>query len=164
MRIRYEIIMWFQHLLIFIPGKIGCFFRKYLLPYKSGYRSFVWDKVHIDSPSKLSIGNNVSINRGCIINAAGKVSILDDVLIGPEVIIYSQNHIYKSLQKKINEQGYVESSVVISENVWIGARSIVLPGVKIGSNSVIGAGSVITKDIPSNCVFAGNPARFIKHR
>lgn len=164
MRIRYEIIMWSQHLLKFIPGKIGCFFRKHLLPFKSGSSSFVWDSVHIDSPSKLIIGNNVSINRGCILNAAGEISILDDVLIGPEVIIYSQNHIYKSLEIKINEQGYIKSSVLIKENVWIGARSIILPGVKIGCNSIIGAGSIVTKDVPPNCIFAGNPARLIKHR
>ena len=164
MRIRYELIMWLQHFLKFIPGKTGCFYRKFFLPYKSGSSSFIWDGVHIDSPSKLTIGNNVSINRGCIINAGGDVSVLDDVLIGPEVIIYSQNHIYKNLEKKISEQGYLTSSVLICDNVWIGARSIILPGVKIGSNSIIGAGSVVTKDVPSNCVYAGNPAKLIKQR
>ena len=156
--------MWLQQFLKFIPGKIGCFYRKFFLPYKSGSSSFIWDGVHIDSPSKLTIGNNVSINRGCIINAGGDVSVSDDVLIGPEVIIYSQNHIYKNLEKKISEQGYLMSSVLISDNVWIGARSIILPGVKIGSNSIIGAGSVVTKDVPSNCVYAGNPAKLIKQR
>jgi acetyltransferase-like isoleucine patch superfamily enzyme len=92
------------------------------------------------------------------------VSVSDDVLIGPEVIIYSQNHIYKNLEKKISAQGYLTSSVSICDNVWIGARSIILPGVKIGSNSIIGAGSVVTKDVPSNCVYAGNPAKLIKQR
>ena len=164
MRIRYELIMWLQHFLKFVPGKTGCFYRKFFLPYKSGSSSFIWDGVHIDSPSKLTIGNNVSINRGCIINAGGDVSVSDDVLIGPEVIIYSQNHIYKNLEKKISEQGYLTSSVLISDNVWIGARSIILPGVKIGSNSIIGAGSVVTKDVPSNCIYAGNPAKLIKQR
>jgi maltose O-acetyltransferase len=156
--------MWLQHFLKFVPGKTGCFYRKFFLPYKSGSSSFIWDGVHIDSQSKLTIGNNVSINRGCIINGGGDVSVSDDVLIGPEVIIYSQNHIYKNLEKKISEQGYLTSSVLISDNVWIGARSIILPGVKIGSNSIIGAGSVVTKDVPSNCIYAGNPAKLIKQR
>ena len=162
MRIRYELIMWLQHFLKFIPGKTGCFYRKFFLPYKSGSSSFIWDGVHIDSPSKLTIGNNVSIGANVYIGPG--CDIADDVLIGPEVIIYSQNHIYKNLEKKISNKDYLTSSVLISDNVWIGARSIILPGVKIGSNSIIGAGSVVTKDVPSNCVYAGNPAKLIKQR
>ena len=156
--------MWYQHFLKFMPGRIGCFIRNLLLPYKNGYKVLIWDGTHIDSPSKLNIGNHVSINRGCIINAAGNVTISDNVLIGPEVIIYSQNHNFNQKEKNINLQGYSKAPVMIQRNVWIGARSIILPGVTIQSDSIIGAGSVVTNDIPSNSIFAGNPAKLIKKR
>lgn len=156
--------MWYQHFLKFMPGRIGCFIRNLLLPYKNGNKVLIWDGTHIDSPSKLNIGNHVSINRGCIINAAGNVTISDNVLIGPEVIIYSQNHNFNQKEKNINLQGYSKAPVMIQKNVWIGARSIILPGVTIQSDSIIGAGSVVTNDIPSNSIFAGNPAKLIKKR
>ena len=155
--------MWLQHFCKCIPGKIGCHTRKFFLPYVSGSNSFIWDGTHIDRPGRLKIGDNVSINRGCIINAAGGVTILNDVLIGPDVVIYSQNHNYYDINQKINKQGYNLSPVLIKENVWIGARAIILPGVKIGSNSIIGAGSVVTKNVESNVVVAGNPAKKIKN-
>ena len=164
MRIRYEIIMWHQHCLSFFPGKIGCFLRNLLLPYKNGNNVLIWDGIHIDSPSKLKLGNNISINRGCTINAAGNITISDNVLIGPGVVIYSQNHRYTNLDISINQQGYLTAPVIIKENVWIGARAIILPGVTIEANSIIGAGSVVTKNIPLNSICAGNPAKLISKR
>ena len=164
MRIRYEFIMWYQQLLKFIPGKLGCFARNLLLPYKNGDNVLIWDGVHIDSPSKLIIGNNVSINRGCVINAAGTITIASNVLIGPGVVIYSQNHMHNECDVNIDEQGYITAPVVINKNVWIGARAIVLPGVTVGDNSIIGAGSIITQNIPDNSIYAGNPAKLIRKR
>ena len=67
-------------------------------------------------------------------------------------------------EKNINLQGYSKAPVMIQKNVWIGARSIILPGVTIQSDSIIGAGSVVTNDVPSNSIFAGNPAKLIKKR
>ena len=164
MRIRYEFIMWYQQLIKFIPGKLGCYARNLLFPYKNGDNVLIWDGVHIDSPSKLIIGNNVSINRGCVINAAGKITIASNVLIGPGVVIYSQNHIHNERDVNINEQGYITAPVIINENVWIGSRAIILPGVTIGANSIIGAGSVITQNIADNSIYAGNPAKLIRKR
>ena len=164
MRIRYEFIMWYQQLIKFIPGKLGCFLRNFLLPYQNSDNVLIWDGVHIDSPSKLIIGNNVSINRGCVINAAGKITIASNVLIGPGVVIYSQNHIYYERDVNINKQGYITASVIINQNVWIGSRAIILPGVTIGANSIIGAGSVITQNVPDNSIYAGNPAKLIRKR
>ena len=85
-------------------------------------------------------------------------------MIGPGVVIYSQNHNYIQKEKNINTQGYNTAPVKIENNVWIGACSIILPGVTINSNSIIGAGSIVTKDVPSNSIFAGNPAELIKKR
>ncbi len=164
MRVKYELILWFSSCLKLIPGRIGCFIRNLFLPYNNGENVTIWENVQIDSPSKLTIGNNVSINRGCIIHAGGGIEIGDDILIGPNVVIYSQNHVHSDINKKIYEQGYETKKVTIFNNVWIGANSIILPGVKIESGSVIAAGSVVTKNIESNSVVAGKPATFIKKR
>ena len=164
MKIKHELIMWYQQLLKFIPGKLGCFFRNFLLPYKNGTNVLLWDGTHIDNPSKLIIGDNVFINRGCVINASGKITIANNVLIGSGVIICSQNYNHIEIDTNINKQGYITAPVIINENVWIGERAVILPGVTVGSNSVIGAGSIITQNIPANCIYAGNPAKLIRKR
>lgn len=142
--------MWFNGFLKLIPGNIGCSVRKFLLPIKAGKNVKIWDNVHIDSPTKLTIGNNVSINRGTIINAGGGVSIGNDVLIGPNVVIYSQNHRFRDNKTKIVNQGYDLKEVVIGNNVWIAANVIILPGVSIEDNCVIAAGTIVSKAIPDN--------------
>ncbi len=144
--------MWFNGFLKLIPGNIGCSVRKFMLPVKAGKNVRIWDNVHIDSPSKLIIGNNVSINRGTIINAGGGISIGNDVLIGPNVVIYSQNHRFRDNKLKIVNQGYDLKEVVIGNNVWIAANVIILPGVSIGDNCVIAAGAIITKSVMSTTI------------
>lgn len=153
---RYELILWFNHLLKHIPGKIGCKIRGFFLPFKKGKNVKIWDNVQIDSPSKLTLGNDVSINRGCILNAGGYINIGNDVLIGPNVIIYSQNHNFNNSKVPIWQQGYKCKKVVIGNNVWIAANVIILPGIKIGNNVVIGAGAIVTKDVNSNIILYGN--------
>lgn len=157
-KIRYEAIMWINHFLKFIPGYIGCYVRRTLLPIKSSPNVLIWDNVQIDSPSKLIIGRNSSINRGCIINCAGWVEIGQDVLIGPNTIIYSQNHNFADNKKLINEQGYEIKKVTIRNNVWIGANVIILPGVTIEDNVVVAAGSIVTKNLEKNYLYIGSPA------
>ena len=164
MRIRYEIILWYSSFLKVIPGRIGCYVRNIFLPYVKGKNVTIWDYVQIDSPSKLRLGNNVSVNRGCILHAGGGIEIGNDVLIGPGVAIYSQNHNYKNLDNKIVEQGYETKRVCIGNNVWIAAKAIILPGVVIEDGSVIAAGSIVTKDVKSNTIVGGNPAVFINNR
>ena len=164
MRIKYEIILWYSSLLKVIPGKLGCLIRNIFLPYVNGKNVTIWDFVHIDSPSKLIIGNNVSVNRGCILHAGGEIDIGDDVLIAPGVIIYSQNHSYNDLNSNIVNQGYTLKKVNIGNNVWIAANAIILPGVTIGQGAVVAAGSVVTKDVKPNTIVGGNPATFIKNR
>tara|TARA_B110000003_G_scaffold140157_1_gene141786 strand:+ start:207 stop:677 length:471 start_codon:yes stop_codon:yes gene_type:complete len=156
--------MWSQHLLKLVPGRIGCVLRNFFLPYKNGSNVTIWDGTHIDSPSNLIIGSNVSINRRSVIHAGGGVRIADNVLIGPGVVVYSQNHNFHQKDININVQGYNTEVVIINENVWVGAKSIILPGVTIGPNSIIGAGSVVKKDVEANTIVAGNPAKFIRYR
>lgn len=89
----------------------------------------------------------------------------DNVMMAPDCIIYVRNHESSRLDIPMCEQGSTEERpVVIGNDVWIGGRVIILPGVKIGDGAIIGAGSVVTKDVSEYDVVAGNPARVIKNR
>lgn len=162
---KYEIQLWIYFFLKWIPGRLGSFLRVKLLPIGGvGSSAYIFEGVQIDKPSKLIMGNRVSLNRGTTINAGGGVFLGDDVLIGPNVIIYSQNHAYGARDLRINSQGYSFGSVNIGDDVWIGAGVIVLPGVTIGKGTVVGAGSVVTKPLPEYTLCVGNPARPVRPR
>ena len=108
----------------------------------------------------LFIGYGTYINFNLTLVDDGKITIGNNVLIGPNVSINTVNHpISVSLRKK----NYLYTrEVKISDYVWIGSNVIILPGVTIGENSVIGAGSVVTHDIPSNVVAVGNPCHVLR--
>ena len=111
----------------------------------------------------LVLGDNSGIGRGSVI--AGGVSIGKDVMMGPECYIYTRNHSFSSLDKPMRLQGYEKGRpVVIEDDVWIGARVTILPGVRVGKGAVIGAASVVTKDVPQYAVVGGNPAKILKFR
>lgn len=112
----------------------------------------------------LRVGVNSGWGVGCFINAGGGVSIGNDVLIGPRVIIHSLNHVYSDKNRLIRLQGHVTRPVVIEDDVWIGGGSVVVPGVRIGRGAVVGAGSVVCGDVPAFGVVVGNPARVVKMR
>lgn len=113
--------------------------------------------------SKIEIGDNSQIGINCIMD--NDIIIGDDVTMGPDVIIYTSSHEYKDLNIPINKQGEKEHrQVIIGNNVWIGARCIILPGVVIGDNSIIGANTVVTKNVPENSVFCGAEGRVVKIR
>ena len=89
----------------------------------------------------------------------------NDVMMAPEVIILSGSHKFDRTDIPMREQGAPpKKTVQIGDDVWIGTRSIILPGVTIGSHSIIGAGSVVTKDVPEWAIVAGNPANLIRYR
>lgn len=88
-------------------------------------------------------------------------------MMGPDVLIISrhQNHRFDDLSRPMRLQGYAESApVVIEDDVWLGARVIVLPGIRIGRGAVVGAGAIVTKDVPPYAVCVGNPARIVRYR
>lgn len=112
---------------------------------------------------RLQIGDNSGVGINALLD--GEVIIGNNVMMGPDVIIYTQNHEFSSLDIPMCKQGFQnEKKVVIGNDVWIGARVIILPGVTINDGCVIGAGSVVAKSIPKNSIVVGNPARVIKRR
>lgn len=108
----------------------------------------------------IYIGDRVYLNVMCTILDCNEVRIGDHVMIGPAVQIYTAAH---DLVAESRNQGWeVAKPIVIEENVWIGGGAILLPGVTIGRNAVVGAGAVVTRSVPANTVVAGNPARVIR--
>lgn len=108
----------------------------------------------------VHFGRDVFVNYGCVILDVNTVEIGNNVLIGPNVHIYTATH---PLRADLRRQGLeLGRPVVIEDDVWIGGGTIINPGVRIGARSVIGSGSVVTRDIPPDVVAAGNPCRLIR--
>lgn len=114
--------------------------------------------------ANVIIKDRVMINTGCYISGEGGLEIEDFVLIGPNNCILSAGHNYSDPQKKIQEQGLSYGKILIKKDAWIGASCVILEGVTIGEGAVVGAGSVVTNDIPAWAVAVGNPAKTIKYR
>lgn len=106
----------------------------------------------------IQVGDNLSISHNVTIaaNDGGEITIGNNVAIGMNTVLRAANHDYIKLV------GHIPGKIVIGDNVWIGANCVIVPGVSIGSGSVIGAGSIVTKDIPDNVVAVGNPCKPIK--
>ena len=116
-------------------------------------------KIH----KNTSIGDNSGVGFGCEVNNG--VTIGNNVMMGPDVLIYTQNHNTSNPDIPMREQGMGErKSVVIEDDVWIGARVCILPGVTVGKGSILGACTVVAKDVPPYSVFVGNPGRVVKNR
>ena len=111
----------------------------------------------------VSIGDNSGIGIRCEIN--GTVTIGNNVMMGPDVVIYTSGHRFDRMDIPMMEQGSTEEEpVVIGNDVWIGRRVMIMPGVKIGNGAVIAAGAVVTKDVPDYAIVGGVPAKIIKYR
>jgi maltose O-acetyltransferase len=108
----------------------------------------------------IAIGNRTFVNYDCILLDCNRITIGDEVQIAPGVHIYTATH---PIDAKTRRSGLEYAlPVVIRDGVWLGGGAIVCPGVTIGENTVVGAGSVVTRDLPANVVAAGNPCRVIR--
>ena len=116
---------------------------------------------HCDHGNGISIGECSFLNYNCTILDGGRVSIGSNVKIGPNCQLYTPQHPFDYMQRRgTRETAY---PIEIGDDAWLGGGVIVCPGVKIGKRCIIGAGSVVTKDIPDDCMAAGNPAQVKKH-
>jgi maltose O-acetyltransferase len=112
---------------------------------------------------EIELGDDSSLGIDCMIPYDLKVG--KDVMMGPYVIIIGENHNYSDVEVPMRLQGYTTFPPVrIEDDVWIGARAIILPGLTIGRGAIIAAGAVVTKNVPPYAICAGNPARIIKFR
>lgn len=105
------------------------------------------------------LGKNVFINHGCTFLDLGGIVIEDDVLIGPQVCVITENHHIDPAQRKSLDL----KSVTIKRNAWIGANATILPRVTVGKNSIVAAGAVVAKDVPANTVVGGVPAKELRN-
>ncbi len=108
----------------------------------------------------IEIGENFFCNFGCVILDAGKVKFGDNVFLAPNVNIYTVEHPIDPQERALYKE--FAKPITIGNNVWIGGNTTILPGVNIGDNTVIGAGSVVTKNIPQNVIAFGNPCKVFR--
>lgn len=109
----------------------------------------------------IELGDEVGFNYGCYVNGYGGLTIGDRTIFGPYTMIHTANHGMDPDRPRI-EQGWVKEPVSIGKDCWIGMGAVILPGVTIGDGVIVGAGSVVVKDLPPRTVAVGNPCKVIK--
>jgi acetyltransferase-like isoleucine patch superfamily enzyme len=112
----------------------------------------------------ITIGDRTGIGARAFLAGQGGITIGNDVITGPNIQVFSENHNFSDLTQTIKEQGVTKQPTVIGNNCWLGGGITILAGVTIGDGCVIAAGSVVTKSIPANSIVAGVPAKVIKSR
>jgi galactoside O-acetyltransferase len=189
-KINSEILDWIETFLSLLPGNFGVLIRKlwYSIRFDgNNTKVFISLGCKFETPGSMTfyrnisigrnsffssnggtiiIGNNAAFNSNVHINSSvgGKILIGDNVLVGPNVVMRTANHRFDNPALPINMQGHSFEDIIIENNVWIAANVVVLGGVKIGTGSIIAAGSVVTKDIPANVIAGGIPAMILKKR
>jgi maltose O-acetyltransferase len=119
-------------------------------------------KRNADVSMFIKIGNYSELGTNCIIQS--NTYIGDNVIMGPDVKIYTRNHKFDSLEIPIQDQGHTNEFVKIGNDVWLGANVVITPGVEIGNHVIIAAGAVVAKNIPDYAIAGGIPAKVIKYR
>lgn len=150
-----------------VPGAWGVVLRALvyrIICRRVGRRFVVMEGAKILYPSRLEVGSDVMINENCYLHCVGGVKIGDWVRIAPGAKIFTWNHRFEDAAVPIKRQGGDVRAVEIGEDVWIGTDAVVVPGVRIGRGAVVGAGAVVTRDVPDLAVVAGVPARVIGRR
>lgn len=161
----YRLYRWIgRHLPSSITSPLSRQIRAWLT---KGFAAYCGKNVNIEHgavvDSGLHIGSNSGVGINCIF--AGEVYIGDNVMMGPECVFLPHSHKYDRLDIPMCEQGFDDPRPIhIGDDVWIGTRVIFMPGVSIGSHCIIGAGAVVTKDVPDYAVVGGCPAKVIRMR
>ena len=132
---------------------------KKLLP-NAGTGLWLQPPFYCDYGANITLGENVFFNFNCVLLDVAEITVGSRTVFGPNVQIYTAAHPVNYLERSSGlEYG---KSIAIGEDVWIGGSAVICPGVKIGNRSIVGAGSVVTKDIPDDVIAVGNPCRVIK--
>ena len=163
-RIRYELLKWrFEQY-----GKRGSIGKnvKILGPIKiyAGDRIALRDDVILGGHGSLTIGYNTGINAQSIVAAMNRVEIGANVMLAPRVYILDVDHKFERRDIPISEQGYNISPTIVEDDVRIGAGAVVTRGVRIGRGAIVGANSVVTRDVEPYAIVGGAPAKLIKYR
>lgn len=184
-----EILEWIRLPIIYMPGVFGqllrqLWYKKLIsnngkLSISTGCEFTPINSISIIAPVSIGknshffadgglikIDKNTAFNMNVHINASvgGEINIGKECLIGPNVIMRTAGHNFDNLKVLIRKQGHTVSNIIIDDNVWVGANSVILGGVHIGHGAIIGAGAVVTKDVPCNVIVGGVPAKIIKKR
>ena len=126
-----------------------------------GDQIYIEPTFRCDYGSNIYVGDNFYANFDCVILDVAEVRIGANCFMAPGVHIYTAGHpLDPDIRNSMLEYGY---PITIGDNVWIGGRAVINPGVTIGNNVVVASGAIVTKDVPDNVVVGGNPARIIKH-
>lgn len=120
---------------------------------------FLIPPFYTDFGQNIHIGKNVFVNHACTFMDRGGITLEDNVLVGPKVNLITTNHPTEPGQRRST----ISKPIVLKQGAWVGANVTVMPGVTIGENAIVGAGAVVTKDVPANSIVAGVPARVVKH-
>lgn len=150
-----------------VPGwRLAYSVRRLLLRYivaHCGEGVVVKSRAYFGTGQHIRVGDRSQLGRN--LRAECDLELGADVVMGPDVVLMSSAHAFEAIQIPINQQGALPTRpIIIGNDVWIGTRVIVLPGVRIGDKAVIGAGSVVTKSVPAGAIVAGNPAHVIRYR
>ena len=131
-----------------------------------GINNYICPGVQFSSPENVTLGNHVWIGHNVKIDGRGTVNISAGCIIARDTEIISSNHYFQGddLMEIPYDKRFLSKPISIEENVWIGIRTVILPGVTIGEGAVIGACSVVTKDVPPLAIVGGNPAKVIRYR
>lgn len=142
--------------------KLRYFFTRKIIKH-CGKDVIVKNRAYFGNGLRLSVGDRSQIGQNCTLG--GAIILGSDVLMGPDVVMMATSHAYDRIDIPINRQGATEEkAITIGDDVWIGTRVIILPGVEVGSHSIIAAGSVVTKSCDSYSIIGGVPATLIRKR
>ena len=138
-------------------GKIREVFSR-LIGKKVDDTFFLIPPFYTDFGENIILGRNVFVNHACTFMDRGGITLEDEVLIGPKVNLITTNHPLPPSERRAT----ISHPILIRKKAWIGAAATIMPGVTIGENSIVGAGAVVTRDVPANTVVGGVPAKFLK--
>ena len=130
---------------------------------KFGKNCFLTDLITISNPGNISLGDRVSIHQYSLLDATAEIRIGNKVAIGSHSSFITSSHNFDNQDVPIKDQGINSKEIEISDNVWIGSGVTVLQGVKIGKNSIIGAKSLVNKNVPENVIAVGVPCKILKN-